>query len=123
DFEAAAAAATEAMRIAPGDFRPAEQLASVVADAGDANQLASLADAMIARFPDRDEGRYFRATALFLKGRTAEAVDQARRIVAAHPAHARAQSLLGAACATAGQRDCAAAAFEAALRANPRDPS
>ena len=31
--------------------------------------------------------------------------------------------LLGAACATTGERDCAAAAFENALRANPRDSS
>src|SRR4051794_41259152 len=29
----------------------------------------------------------------------------------------------GAACATLGRRDCAQAAFEASLRANPRDPS
>ena len=37
--------------------------------------------------------------------------------------HARAQNLLGAACATLGRRDCAKAAFEASLRANPRDAS
>src|SRR5204863_2978765 len=48
---------------------------------------------------------------------------EARRFVAHHPDHARAQSLLGAACAAGAQRDCAGAAFEAALRANPRDPS
>ena len=41
----------------------------------------------------------------------------------AHPDHARAQNLLGAACATLGRRDCAQAAFEASIRANPRDPS
>ena len=33
----------------------------------------------------------------------------------------RAQSLLGVACATSGLRDCALAAFAAALGANPRD--
>ena len=33
----------------------------------------------------------------------------------------RAQSLLGVACATGGLRDCALAAFAAALAANPRD--
>ena len=30
---------------------------------------------------------------------------------------------IGAACVAAGQRDCAAAAFAAAIRANPRDAS
>ena len=46
-----------------------------------------------------------------------------RHVVDIAPAHARAHSLLGAACAAAGQRDCARAAFEAAVRSNPRDPS
>jgi len=123
DFAGAAAAAEQAMRLAPDDPRPALQLASVLADAGDADRLGSLADAMLARFPKEDDGRYFRATALYLKGRTADAIAEARRFVAVHPAHARAQGLLGAACATDGQRDCAAAAFDAALRANPRDAS
>src|SRR5262249_38321276 len=112
DLESAAATATEAMRLAPNDPAPGEQLAAGLADAGGADQLESLAEAMLARFPGRDEGRYFRATALFLKGRTMEAIDEAGRFVAAHPTHARAQSLLGAACATAGQRDCARTAFE-----------
>jgi Flp pilus assembly protein TadD len=41
--------------------------------------------------------------------------------VQAHPEHARAQSLLGAACAAAGQRECAQTAFDASIRDNPRD--
>jgi tetratricopeptide (TPR) repeat protein len=40
-----------------------------------------------------------------------------------HPEHARAQNLIGAARATLGRRDCARAAFDASLRANPRDAS
>jgi spermidine synthase len=123
DFDGAAAVATEAMRLAPDDALPAEQLASILADAGDADRLMSLADAILARFPRRSEARYYRATALFLKERTAEAIDEARRFLAERPDHARAQALLGAACAAVGQRDCAADAFNAALRANPRDPS
>ena len=47
----------------------------------------------------------------------------AREVVAAQPDHARAQSLLGAACAAVGQRECAHAAFDAAIRDSPRDPS
>jgi Flp pilus assembly protein TadD len=78
---------------------------------------------MAGRFPRRDESRYYRATALFLGGRADKAVAEARAFVAAHPEHTRAQGLLGAPCASAGQRDWASATFEAALRANPRDPS
>ena len=53
----------------------------------------------------------------------APAAAQARRLVADDPHHARAFNLLGAACATRGQSDCARAAFEASLRLNPHDAS
>jgi Flp pilus assembly protein TadD len=43
--------------------------------------------------------------------------------VKARPDHARAQSLLGAACVAAGLRECALAAFTAAIQANPREAS
>src|SRR5262249_28759404 len=65
----------------------------------------------------------YQATALYLNGRTADAVNVARQVVAISPGHARAQSLLGAACAAIEQRDCAHAAFDASIRGNPRDPS
>jgi len=123
DYTDAAALAGEAMRIAPGDPRPVEQLASVFADAGDAARLGPLADSLVARFPDRPDARYYRATALFLTGRTREAAAEARQLVADHPRHARGFNLLGAACATDGQRECARAAFEASLRLNPHDAS
>jgi len=63
------------------------------------------------------------ATALFLRGRTEDALAAVRQVTDGHPDHARAQNLLGAACATLKRRDCAQAAFEASLRASPRDPS
>jgi Flp pilus assembly protein TadD len=63
------------------------------------------------------------ASALFLQGKTVDAIREARRVVDAAPGHAQAQNLLGAACATLGRRDCTLAAFEASIRANPRDPS
>jgi Flp pilus assembly protein TadD len=123
DFGAAAARADEALRIAPEDPRALEQLASVFADAGDAARLGPIADRLIARFPTRPDSRYYRATALFLNGRPHEAAAEARQLVAADPRHARGFNLLGAACATEGQRDCARAAFEASLRLNPHDAS
>lgn len=116
-------AASDALRLAPDEPRAAEQLASVFADTGDGGRLAPLADAMVARFPDRVEAKYYRATALFLQGHTQDAITAARQVAEARPDHTRAQSLLGAACASAGQRDCALAAFGAAIRGNPRDAS
>jgi tetratricopeptide (TPR) repeat protein len=123
DIAGALEHASDALRLTPSDPRAAEQLASVLADSGDGERLAPLADAMVARFPDRVEARYYRATALFLRGKSGDAVAAARQVVNARPDHARAQSLLGAACAAVGQRDCALAAFTAAIRGNPRDPS
>jgi Flp pilus assembly protein TadD len=123
DLQGALAIAGDALHLAPQDPRVAEQAASVLADAGDADRLAPLAEALAQRFPERPDGNYYRATALYLHGKTEDAIAVLRQVVDAHPDHARAQNLLGAACATAGRSDCARAAFEAAMRANPRDPS
>jgi len=123
DFDGALAAASEAGRLAPDDPRPAEQLASVLADMNDAARLAPLADAMIARFPARDDSRYYRATAFLLRGRNDDAAQEAGRLLAGNPRHAKAQNLLGVACANAGRRDCATAAFQASIDLNPRDSS
>jgi spermidine synthase len=123
DFSAAAAVADEALRLSPDDARAGEQLASIFADAGDAARLEPLAEALTARFPARVDPRYYHATALFLKGQAHEAAVDARRFVADNPQHARGFNLLGAACATDGQRDCARTAFEMSIRLSPRDPS
>jgi spermidine synthase len=123
DYDGALEAASAAARLAPEDPRPVEQLASVLADMSDGARLEPVADALVARFPARDDGRYYRATALLLRGRTEEAADEARRLLAANPRHAKAQNLLGVACANAGRRECAASAFDASIRLNPRDPS
>jgi Flp pilus assembly protein TadD len=123
DGNAAIEAASVAMRLAPDDPRAAEQLASIIADAEDADRLEPLAASLAARFPDRPDPRYYQASVLFLRGRAEEAIAAIRGVVNRHPDHARAQNLLGAACATLGRRECAQSAFEASLRADPRDPS
>ena len=120
---AAIEAASAAMRLAPEDPRAAEQLASIIADAEDADRLEPLAASLAARFPDRPDPPYYQATVLFLRGRAEEAITVIRSVVDRHPGHARAQNLLGAACATLGRRECAQSAFEASLRADPKDPS
>ncbi len=123
DIQGAIEAASDALRLSQDEPRAAEQLASVFADAADSERLAPLADAMVEHFPGRPEAGFYQATAFFLRGRTQQAVDTVRQVVNVRPDHARAQSLLGAACAALGQRDCAATAFDAAIRANPRDAS
>ena len=122
DVPGALKAASDALEVAPDEPRAAEQLASVLADSGDGERLAPLADAMVARFPDRLEARYYRATALMLRGKIEEAVTAARQVVdSSRTTHGR--RACRAACAAAGQRDCALAAFDAAIRGNPREAS
>jgi spermidine synthase len=123
DFDAAIAAASDARRLEPGDPHTTEQLASVFADMGDAARLAPVADLLASQYPDREDGTYYRATALLLSGHAAAAATLARRVVAGNTTSARAQNLLGAACASTGQRDCAEAAFTESIRLNPREPS
>jgi spermidine synthase len=123
DFDGAIEAATEAQRLEPNDPRATEQLASVFADMGDAARLAPLADFLVSRYPNRADGIYYQATVLLLRDRPAEAATLARRVVAVNPQSAKAQNLLGAACASTGQRECAEAAFAASIRLNPREPS
>jgi spermidine synthase len=120
-LEAAADMATAALRIEPGDAAAGEQLASIFADAGDAERLTAIADQLAARFPNRPDPAYYRATALFMRGRTEDALAIVQPVAAAHPDHARAHNLLGAACATLDRRECAERAFEASIRANPHD--
>jgi spermidine synthase len=123
DIETAIETATAALRLAPNDPHAGEQLASIVADAGDADRLETLAASLAARFPERPDPGYYHASALFLRGRAEEAIAAVRSVVDTHPGHARAQNLLGAACATLGRLECAQSAFEASLQADPRDPS
>jgi Flp pilus assembly protein TadD len=123
DLRGAIASAMEAQTLEPGSPEPLEQLASVFADAGDASRLAAASEELVARFPDRAESRYYRATALLLNGRTAEAIAEARRVLATAPAHARAHNLLGTACSAAGDFECARAAFEASAAHGRREPA
>ena len=57
----------------PSNAAPLEQLASVFADLGDAARLTSAADELIGRFPERNDGQYYRAAAMFLDGRAPDA--------------------------------------------------
>ena len=119
----AIAHATAAIRLAPDDPRPVEQLASVLADDGNADRLASVAEELVSRFPDREDSRYYQAVALMLRGQPSEAAAVTRRLLSTAPNHAKAQNLLGAACATIGDLACARAAFARSIGINSREPS
>jgi spermidine synthase len=121
--EEAISSAMEAARIDPARAEPLEQLASIFADTGDALRLAPIADELVRRFPTRDEGRYYQAAALFLASRAADAERSIRALLALNPLHAKGQNLLGAVCASLQHHECAEAAFTAAVKLNPRDPS
>ena len=122
-FDDAIAAASQARRLEPRSPGPAEQLASIFADAGDLKRLAPLSDWLVQEYPDRADSVYYHAVALVLADRMTEAVDSLTRLLAATPRHARAQNLLGAACGNTGRRECAEQAFRASIDLNPRDPS
>ena len=104
------------------DPRPAEQMASVLADAGDLDRLRPLAQHLQRRWPERPGSIYYAATVAFLEGRPSDAIQLAGRGVAVAPHDARFRTLVGASYAALGRRDDARRAFEDALRENPRDP-
>ena len=88
------------------------------------DRLAPFADSLVARFPGPARAACItRRPPCFFAAVTRRRLPRVRRRDGADPDHARAQSLLGAACAAVGRRDCALAAFEASIRANPRDAS
>lgn len=119
----AVAHAHAAIGLAPDDPLALEQLASVLADAGDAERLAAVADDLLSRFPDRAESRYYAAVNLMLRGQPADAAGAARRLLAVAPDHAKGQNLLGVACAAVRDLACARAAFVRSIEIDARDPA
>ena len=111
------------MSLDPSNAAPLEQLASVFADLGDAAQLTSAADELMGRFPERNDGRYYRAVAMFLDGRAPDAERATHLLLSADPRHAKGLNLLGVICASRGEGECARKSFMQSLDVNPRDPS
>ena len=105
-----------------GNVPALEQLASVLADMGDAERLAPVATRLLAEAPYNAWAHYYAASAWFLQQRPDQALREARTAVAIDPGHAKAHNLVGACLATLGQREQAQAAFEASIKADPREP-
>jgi spermidine synthase len=106
----------------PANVPALEQLASILSDLGDTERMQPVVVSLRQHAPDSEAAHYYSAALLFLEGRTALALDEARRAVELNPANAKAHNLVGACLASQGQRDPARAAFEASIAADPRDP-
>ncbi len=122
-IEDAARVAFSAAERQPSSVPALEQLASVLADVGDRERLLPVVSRLRAIAPTADATRYYSASLLFMEGRTDPAIGEAQALVTANPTHAKGYNLLGAALATTGRRDEAREAFQASLKADPRDPS
>jgi tetratricopeptide (TPR) repeat protein len=115
--------AADALAARSNDPDAREHLASIFADLGDVDRLRPLVADMERDAPGREGTLYYAASAEFLQGNFARAAELAEQALRIDPNHARARNLLGAAYASLGQRDRARRAFQASLRANPRDPA
>lgn len=118
---AAAEAAAGVLPLAP---EGAEQLAALYADLGDPARVESAVAWLQRYFPAHPSVPYYVATAAFLRGDLASAIDGARRATAGvSPRPASVHNLLGAALARAGRFDEARTTLETAKRLDPRDSS
>jgi spermidine synthase len=100
------------------------QLASVLADLGDAERLTQAVAEIERRAPGSWEALYYAATAAFLTGDLSRAVELGDRASSlSRDGDGRAFNLVGAAQATAGNGEAARRAFEASLGRDPRDPA
>ena len=115
--------AKEACRVEPIDRGALEQLASLYSDLGDAEGLDSVVEALGHFFPGSRGAHYYSAASHFLHTDFIAAAQSAQLAIAADPAFAPAQNLLGVVRASQGQADEARAAFQAALHLGPRDPA
>ena len=107
----------------PGNVAALEQLASVLSDVGDVERMRPVVARLRAEAPASEAAHYYSAALLFMENRIDLALTEARRVLAINPSHAKAHNLMGACLASLGQRDQARTAFQASLRADPRDPA
>ena len=106
----------------PGNVPALEQLASVLSDVGDATRLEPVVARLVAEAPRNTWSHYYAGSLFFMQNRLDLAVQAARTAVSLDPVNAKAQNLLGACLASMGQSDAARTAFQASLKADPREP-
>jgi spermidine synthase len=106
----------------PSNLPALEQLASILSDVGDGERLAPVVARMMVSAPGNTWSHYYAAALFFIQQRPADTLREARLAVTADPSNAKAHNLVGASLASLGDRDRARAAFEASLKADPKDP-
>lgn len=104
-----------------GNLAALEQLASVLSDVGDAARLEPVVARFVAEAPKSTWAHYYAGSLFFMQNRLEMAVQAARNAVSLDPGNAKAHNLLGACLASMGQADAARTAFEASLKADPRE--
>ena len=98
-----------------------EQIASLVADTGDAAALDAAVATLRQFHPDRAATAFYSAVAAFVKGDAAGALAAAHRAIALDPSYAPVYDLAGAAHTRLGQPDQAKAMFERSLTFDAHD--
>jgi spermidine synthase len=118
---AALATAREAARITPPVLGAFEQVAALVADAGDLAGLDAAVVALEAAAPGHLVGRYYAAVLALLRDRPADAARLGEEIVARDRTYAPVYDLVGAAYTRLDRPDEARRAFETSLTLDARD--
>jgi Flp pilus assembly protein TadD len=113
--------AREAAMLSPKDVSSAEQVASLLADAGDVTALDRAVESLRQIAPRGGSTLFYAAVSAFLHGRPEETVALGRQAVKADPSMAPVHDLLGAAHTKLGQLPEARDAFLTSLRFDPHD--
>jgi spermidine synthase len=122
NFDAAARIPMEMLQASPDDVPALEQLAAILSDIGDAERLDPVVQRLIKASPKNTWAHYYAASFFFLQNRHEMALQAARNAVMLDPSNAKAYNLVGACLASLGQNDAARTAFQASLKADPREP-
>lgn len=114
-------AARDAAQMQPPSAAALEQLASLHAEAGEADQLEGVVERLRALSPESAATHYYAAVASFLRGDAARALEQGEAAIAADAQYAAVYDLVGAALTTLDRPDRAREAFMTSLRFNAHD--
>jgi Flp pilus assembly protein TadD len=114
--------ARRASRLEPrGATRALEQMASILADAGNTVRLDEVVSLLEQEAPGRAPTLYYAAAAQFLHGNPLRAAELAERAIAADASFAPVHDLAGAAYAKVGRTEDARRAFERSLTFDAHD--
>jgi tetratricopeptide (TPR) repeat protein len=120
-FDDGLKAAREAIAIQPLRPEALDQLASLFADAGEADALEPAAAQLQQQFPQRSTAAYYVAALHFLRGQLADALKSVDLSIERDATRASSHNLRGAVLANLGDTNRARQSFQRALELDPRD--